>query len=269
MFDDDDDELDTPTEFEDWFDDNYYHFDQGNGNAEPAPELERYYLSVYKPVMAAMPALVRQVMYRHYPEIETEMRPALVNEIERRILLIGQSLLIQVYILLDHLKKGHDIKTVYRDFQAWEEYLKSVMVIRRSMFDRIEGLTPQQKNALYQLMLDTFKESYNFKDQRRYEFIETIQPLLFSYIPALESFGYNEWVVMYNFYAIEHTEFRLNFEYFQTFIHYGFEEKDFFRPYAEYRQLLTEKVREELEQQIRENEKNQEGDNFQNKQTPG
>lgn len=260
MFNDHEDDFDEPTDFEIWFDDNISYFRKGDGFPTPTVEIEHYYLSVYKPVMADLPPVVRKIMYRHYPEIEQEVRPVLTEEINSRLYRTGQSLLLNLYQLLDHLKNGDKLREVYRDFPAWEIYRKDIMVIHRSMFDSIEGLTLRQKHALYELMLKTFTDAYHPKDQRRYEFIEAIQPILLRYVPALETFGHDEWVIMYNFYAIEHTEFRLNFEYFQTFIHYGFEEKDFFRPYAEYHKMLTDKLKEEFEQSDNEQNENKDGD---------
>lgn len=209
---DDEDTFDEPTEFELWYKDNYMFLRNGDEYPEGTPEVEFFYHSMYKPAMTMMAPLVRKLMYQHFPKLDREMNESEMKLINQEIDDIGRILLVSIFTLLEQRRNGDDLRELYPDFKSLEAYRKKVKVIHRSMFDKVEGLSEKQKQALYTLLLDTLPEAYNYKDQRRYELIEALQPVLFTYFPAMESFGHEEWVVMFHLYSMAYTRFRINFE---------------------------------------------------------
>ncbi|HJV77644.1 MAG TPA: hypothetical protein VJ602_04615 [Paludibacter sp.] len=248
MFNDNDDDLGF-SEFEIWYDDNFGYFKRGAENFfEPDLDVEFFYTSIYTPFMAELPHAIRKLITKHYPIIDTECRPAVLEAIERKIKISGHSFLLQLYDLMQDKKEGINLREKYPDFEKWEQRNRESEVINRSVFESIEGLTAKQKDELYELAKREFPESYNYKDQRRYEFIELFQPVVFRHYPAIQELDSDGWVVYNYLLTIEHTEFRLRFEYFDEFIEYGFPEEDLYIPYSEFHSKLMQKFDERREE---------------------
>ena len=243
------------SEFERWYDDNFGYFKRDAEEFfEPDLVVELFYTGVYLPIMGELPNVVRKLLVKHYPIIATEDRPAILEAIERKIKITGHSFLLRLFDLMQDKKEGVNLREKYPDFEKMEKRYKEKEIINRSIFDSIAGLTEIQKEALYELAKKEFTESYDYKEQRRYEFIEMFQPLVFKYYPAIEEMDADSWVVYYDFLSTEHFEYRLRFEYFAEFIDYEFPEEDLYIPYAEFQKKFSEKFNErwEKEKKLRE-----------------
>lgn len=88
-----------------------------------------------------------------------------------------------------------------------------------------------------------------------YEFIEMIQPIVFRYYNAVQELDADGWIVYFHILLIEHTDYRLDFEHYVTFIEYDFEEADLNIPYAEFHKKFQEKFDERWKKEQEEREK--------------
>ncbi len=255
MFDDDDDDLER-SEFDCWYDDNNMYFRRGaDAFVEPDLDIELFYSNVYCKVMSELAPAVRKFIRYQYPVFETEYRPAVLDAIERIVLGTGHRFMLELYNLIQDQKEAVNLRGKYPDFEEWEKRKKELRYFSRSIFNAIEGLTEKQKTDLYELAKDKFQESYNYKEQRLYEFIEMIQPILFQYYPVVQELNADGWIVYFHLLLIEHTDYRLDFEHYVTFINYDFEESDLNIPYAEFRKKFQEKFDERWKKEQEEREK--------------
>jgi len=245
MFEDDDEDDFERSEFDWWYDDNNWYFRRGATEfVEPSLEDELFYTSVYMPVMSELAPAVHKLIRYQYPVFETEHRPAVWEAIERVVQRTGHRFLLELYNLIRDQNEGVDLRTKYPDFEKWEQRKKDTSYFSRTIFDSIAGLTEKQRSELYELIKDKFQDSYNWKDQRLYEFIDMIQPILFHYYPQVQELDADGWIVYFYLLRIEHTDYWLDFEHYVVFIDYGFEESDLYIPYAEFKQKFEEKYDE-------------------------
>lgn len=254
MYNEDDDDLER-SEFDIWYDDNYSYFKRGTETfVEPGLEVELFYKAVYGSIMKELPRVARKLLIQHYPIIDTEFRPAILEAIEQKLEMTGHIFLLNLYDLMLDKKQNLNLREKYSDFETWEKRKKESEVINRSIFNSIAGLTSKQKDDLYELAKREFKSSYNFKDQRLYEFIEILQPLVFKYYPAIQDLDADGWVMYYKLLTLEHVEFRIRFEYFDEFIEYDFPEEDLYIPYSEFHKKLQQKFadKRDKERKLRE-----------------
>jgi hypothetical protein len=256
MFEDDDDEDDFErSEFDWWYDDNNLYFRRGaNEFVEPSLEDELFYTGVYLPIMSELAPAVRKLIRYQYPVFKTEHRPELWEAIERVVQRTGHRFLLELYNLIRDQKEGVDLRTKYPDFEKWEQRKKNASYFSRTIFDTIAGLTEKQKSELYELMKDQFKDSYDWKDQRLYEFIDMVQPIVFRYYRDVQQLDSDAWIVYYYLLRIEHTDYRLDFEHYAGFIEYGFGVEDLNMPYKEYSVKFSERWKERWEEEKRKKE---------------
>ena len=244
MFEDDDDDLER-SEFEWWYDENNWYFRRGSTEfVEPTLDDELFYTNVYLPVMSELAPAVHKLIRYQYPVFETEHRPAVWEAIERIVKRTGRRFLLELYNLMRDQKEKVNLREKYSDFERWEERKKDVNYFSRTIFDTIEGLTEKQKSELYELIKDKFQDSFDRNDQRLYEFIDMIQPILFHYYPQVQDLDSDGWIIYFHHLSIEHTDYRLDFEHYVVFIDYGFEESDLYIPYAEFDKKFNEKFNE-------------------------
>lgn len=240
------------SEFDKWYEDNFGYFKRGADRyVEPTLDVELFYTGVYLPVMRELPALVRKLVVKHYPVIGTEQRGTVLEAMNQKISMTGHSFLLRLYDLMQDKKEGVDLRLKYAEFGQWERRKNETETISRTIFDQVPGLTPLQKELLYELVKKEFPESYNYKDQLRYEFIEMFQPLIFKYCPAVQELDADGWVVYFHLMTIEHFDYRLRFEYFAEFIEYDFPEEDLYIPYGEFQKKFKEKFDERWEKNKR------------------
>ena len=256
MFDDDEDDDLERSEFDWWYDDNNMYFRRGaDAFVEPDLEVELFYSNVYCKIMSELAPAVRKLIRYQYPVFETEYRPMVWEAFERVVERTGHRFLLELYNLIQDQKEGVNLREKYPDFEKWEERKKELSYFSRSIFNSVEGLTEKQKSALYELVKDKFHESYNYKEQRLYEFIEMIQPIVFRYYNAVQELDADGWIVYFHILLIEHTDYRLDFEHYVTFIEYDFEESDLYIPYAEFHKKFQERFDERWKKEQEEREK--------------
>jgi hypothetical protein len=249
MFDDDEDSEFERSEFDIWYDDNNWCFRRGAVSfVEPDLEVELFYSNVYCKIMTELAPAVRKLIVYQYPVFETEFRPAVLEAIESVVERTGHRLMLELYNLIQDQKEGINLREKYPNFEKWEERKKESEYFSRTIFDTIEGLTEKQKSDLYELVKVTFKNSFNWKDQRRYEFMEMVQSIVFRHYKAVQELDADGWIVYFYFLMIEHTDYRLDFEHYVTFIEYEFDEADLEMPYDEYRKKLQQKINDKWNQ---------------------
>jgi len=244
-----DEETAAESTFPDWYDDNYSFFNiPGPLQIDPPLEVEVFYQKIYCPVMEEIYPVGRKLLNEHYPFIGTERRPILLNKIDADAKYVGHSFLMQFYGLLRHVEAGDNLREAYPDFDKMSERLKDDHYFRKDVFDSVEGLTDKQKQQLYRLALEKFEDSYNYKDQRRYEFIDSIHPIVFEHCPTIQDFSMDAWVVYNYLLRLEHVEYRLTFEFYHSFIDCGLPIDDL--------QLTRKEIHEKINQLYTERYKN-------------
>jgi len=202
-----------------WYD-RYYYFLNIEGPVPHYPPLEvvLYYNNVYIPTNEELYPSVRKLANEHYPLISKETRPEILAAIDANAKTICQTFLMELYRLLKYIKNGANLREAYPTFDTMAEFKHVETYIRRDIFDEVEGLSDKQKKQLYQLALKKFPDSYNYKDQRRYEFIDMLHSIVFKHCPDILDFDEDAWT-LYNYYMrLEHVGFRMTFEFFHSFI---------------------------------------------------
>jgi hypothetical protein len=256
MFEDDDDDDFERSEFDWWYDDNNWYFRRGADSfVEPGIDEELFYSGVYCKVMSELAPTVRKLIVYQYPAFAREHRPAVWEAIERVVARTGHKFMLELYNLLKDQKEGVNLREKYPDFEKWETRKKEASYFSRNIFDRVEGLTEKQKSELYELTKEKFQDSYNWKEQRQYEFIDMVQPIVFKYYPEVQELDADGWIIYYYLLVIEYTDYRLDFEHYVTFIEYDFEESDLYIPYAEFHKKFEERFKERWEREQEEREK--------------
>jgi hypothetical protein len=257
MFEDEEDDDLERSEFDWWYDDNNWYFRRGAAEfVEPSLEDELFYTGVYMPIMSELAPAVHKLIRYQYPVFETEHRPELWEAIERIVKRTGHRFLLELYNLMQDQKENVNLREKYPDFERWKERKKDTNYFSRTIFDSIAGLTEKQKSELYELIKNKFENSFNWKDQRLYEFIDMVQPIVFRYYPQVQELDADGWIVYFYHLSIEHTDYRLDFEHYAGFIEYEFDVEDLKLPYKEYSVKFSERwnVRWEEEQRKREEE---------------
>ena len=217
---DDEEEMsEEEADFLNWYDcySTYFKFEDKAPYVPPI-EVEMYYYNVYQPVMKELCPIVRKLVNMHYPLIGNEKRPEILQRIDNNAPNIGITFLLGLYGLLLYFRNGANLHEVYSNFDIMLARRQDSNYIRKDIFNGIEGLTLKQKEQLYRLILEKFTNEYNYKDQRFYEFVDVVHPVIFKYCPQIQDFSDDAWVIYSYLLRLEHVEFRLVFEFYHSFI---------------------------------------------------
>ncbi len=258
MFEDDDDDLER-SEFEIWYDDNRNYFLRGaTGIVEPSVEIEAFYIGVYCPAMHDLMSAIRQLLVKQYPIITTESRPAVLQAIERRIEITGHTFLLYLFDLVQDQKEGINLPEKYPDFEKWRVAYRTLhkpYKFDESFFDQFPWLTDEQKNEFMEESRKEEEERFNWKDKRKYDFINMLQRIVLKYYKEIMDFEADQWIVYSSLITNEYVEYRIRFEHYVTFIEYEFPEEDLYISYSEFSKKFHQRFNErwEKEQQLRKN----------------
>ena len=258
MFEDDDDDLER-SEFEIWYDDNRNYFLRGaTGIVEPSVEIEAFYIGVYCPAMHDLMSAIRQLLVKQYPIIATESRPAVLQAIERRIEITGHTFLLYLFDLVQDQKEGINLPEKYPDFEKWRVAYRTLhkpYKFDESFFDQFPWLTDEQKNEFMEESRKEEEERFNWKDKRKYDFINMLQRIVLKYYKEIMDFEADQWIVYSSLITNEYAEYRIRFEHYVTFIEYEFPEEDLYISYSEFSKKFHQRFNErwEKEQQLRKN----------------
>ncbi len=240
------------SKFDIWYNDNFSYFARGISEfVEPTIEIKLFYKDVYCPTMHELASAIKKLLIKHYPVIDTEHRFSVLNAIQNEIKITGHNFLLRLYdLMIDHTE-SINLRDKYPELERWEIHKKSSKFINRSVFDSIKSLTYSQKNELYELAKKEFSESYNLKDQLRYEFIEVIQPPVFKYYPVIQQLDMDGWVVYFYLLSMEHLDYRLRFEHIAEFIEYKFPEEDLYIGDIEFQAKFQKKFMEKFDNETK------------------
>ena len=254
MFDDEEDDVNNErSEFEAWFDTNRNYFTREEKNCIYTDlDLNCFYIGVYCPIMQELAPAWHKLVMKQYPLIDTENRPLILQYIDRLIKKTGHEFLLNLYELVQDQKQGINLREKYPDFVKWTELYPAYRVpnvSNVSIYDQFCWLTPEQKTELIVRSNQREMETFNYLYNRIFEFIHTLQEIVFKHYRAVYDLDADGWS-LYSFYIQdEYFDYRMNFEHIDTFIEYDFPEEDIHLKYNEYMDKYQIKYEEKLAQE--------------------
>ena len=258
MFEDDEDDDFERSEFDIWYDDNFRYFRRGAEKFfEPSLEIELFYTGVYCPVMQELSRAMQKLILKHYPIIDTEQRPAVLEAIKWRVEITGHDFLLSLYELVQDQYEGVNLREKYPDFEKWAIAYPSYRKPRYmdvSFFDKFTWLTEEQKQEMIENDRKEADENFKYEEKPRFEFFDMLQSIIFKYFKAVQELDTDGWVIYNVMIFSEYTDYKLRFEYIDEFIDYEFEEEDLKIPYAEFIKKFQQKYSERREKKLQSRE---------------
>jgi hypothetical protein len=235
MFDDDDDL--EPSEFDDWFDVYFSLFPaELKDGFEPKPEIYDFYQGMYLRIMQDLTPAIRKLMYKQYPEIETERRPAVVKKIENILSATGPIFLIRLFVLLNDERNGVDLRAKHPEFDEWVKsyaHAKNPYEKSNKIFAKLPWLTEEQKKEIIEKTIEEDLFDINWKEMRKWDFIDTVQTIVLKHYRQVENLSADGWIVYSAFLTLEYAEYRFDIEFISAFITALLPEEDIHLKYSE------------------------------------
>lgn len=235
------------SDFGRWFFLHAYYFWHSAENKEfvaPIEEIEKYYHSVYVPVMAGLEKPLRKMISEYYPHTAHEQRPKLRKEIDNDIKEIGHNFLLEIFKLVWLQKAGNNLREAYSNLDVWEKgysYQREPKYFPDSFFDRF-SLNEEDKQKLIAESRLEAEEDFALKEKPRFEFFNLIQSILFKYYDEVTTLNTDGWIVFQDFLYYEFTLYQISFNRRENFIEYGFGVEDMAIPYPDYMKILLERM---------------------------
>ncbi|MEI6752404.1 MAG: hypothetical protein WCK78_04480 [Paludibacter sp.] len=262
----DDDEL---TEMEEWYDDNCEFFVRESRPitsvfVEVPQDVEFFYESVYCPAMAEIAPAVRVLIEKQYPSVKDEIRPKLVEYINWIAISAGKYLLLSSHELVDDQKEGVNLREKYPDFEFWvENYGRrpEPPVPNYSFADDNpyikEHISPEIIREVAEESCIEETEYYHRTENRRKEYFDIVQSVVFKYYKVLEDLDYEGWIVYAANINEDYESYTECCDHIDTIIKYNFDEDDLYLDEDLFMEKLHIKIKEELEseQNSKENKK--------------
>lgn len=171
-----------------------------------------FMFQLYRKVMAEIHPSLRKLMNKQYPVFKTENRPLVTEYINNISATTGHELLFKLIRLVQGQKNGVNVREKYPKFDRWVDFYgrpqkpKTIDEATRSwdswMSDEEWIIFRDSENK-------ALLEYFNWKEKRKFEFIDLIQTILFKYYKELEDLNPDEWII----YAVD---IRDEYEYYLT-----------------------------------------------------
>jgi len=226
-----------PEQYRDSFDDTF--------------EIGHFMYHVYLCVMRELTPSLKKLMWQQYPVFNTEKRPKVLAHLDFIAATIGHHLLINLYHLVEGQKAGVIIREKYPRFDSWVEFYA------RPQHPRI--IDESNRSELYSWMSDEEWEVYrdkenglmleffNWKEKRKFDFVDLVQGLLLKYYKELEKLNHDEWIIYAVFIRDEYETYLINCEDTELFIDCGWPEELVGQTYEEFKQnyqSLSQEIRD-------------------------
>ncbi|HEX3008209.1 MAG TPA: hypothetical protein VHO90_11415, partial [Bacteroidales bacterium] len=231
--DDDDDEDSVDNEFYDWRNTYEFWFPKELVYG-PDYIIRDFYQAKYPGLIADLIRETKELIYMHYPEIETELRPRIVKIIENRLEDICIKITIDLFSLLHYEFNGFNLKEKYPKIDEWTRLYSRPPISFKNMDDTFDklNLTRQQRRVI----MEELESDDNFmvrKERRRAQLIHVVQKIAFRHYPNLENLSTDGWVVFSEFMHEAFFEYKFHFDYLASFIYYNLPEEDIGLTYGE------------------------------------
>lgn len=192
-------------------------------------ELLNFLFSVYQKITEKLSPAIKDLMRKHYPVFKTEKRPMVVSFLDDIASTTGYKLLLQLFQLIKDQKAGVNMRVKYPKFDQWVDFYgrpqkpKTVDEDLRSLYTWMsDDEWETYRNNENKAMLDYF----NWQEKRKFEFIDLVQSLLFSYYPDLQELDPDEWIIYAVCIRDEYEQFLCCCEDAELFIDCGFPEEE-------------------------------------------
>lgn len=203
--------------------------------------------NVHQKVMKKLSPALHKLMLEQYPVFKAEKRPSVLKKIETISSTTGHLLLLHLYHLVQGQKVGVNIRETYPDFDKWvelyarPEYPKTIDETTRYQYtwmidEEWEVYRDNENKAMLQF--------FNWKEKRKFEFVDLIQKLLFKYYKELEDLNADEWIIYAVFMGEEYESYLLGCEDLERFIDCGFPEELIDQTYEEFLERFLNLSRE-------------------------
>lgn len=246
MFDDseDDEEEYVRTDFEDWFDTYFMYFPvEQRATGYDDVEVQCFYSNVFCKVMKELTPQIRKLMEKQYPIIKKEKRQAVLDELDKIASLVGPYLLVRLYELVYDEKVGVNLREKYTDFEKLVDFYArpdAPRMMEESFFDQFTWLTDEQKQQMIEDDRKEAQEAFDWKEGRKREFYDIVQPLLFKYYKEILDLNHDGWIIYAVHIREEYQDYMMRTDHISTFIQFEFPEEDLHMPYKEFSEKLQE-----------------------------
>lgn len=246
MFDDseDDEEEYVRTDFEDWFDTYFMYFPvEQRATGYDDVEVQCFYSNVFCKVMKELTPQIRKLMEKQYPIIKKEKRQAVLDELDKIASLVGPYLLVRLYELVYDEKVGVNLREKYTDFEKLVDFYArpdAPRMMEESFFDQFTWLTDEQKQQMIEDDRKEAQEAFDWKEGRKREFYDIVQPLLFKYYKEVLDLNHDGWIIYAVHIREEYQDYMMRTDHISTFIQFEFPEEDLHMPYKEFSEKLQE-----------------------------
>ena len=230
------------SEIEEWYEDNFGYFIEDAKIEFGVPlDVVHFYNEIYCPTTHELKPLVRRLMMKQYPIIDTEFRPKVLEEIDWTASRVGHELLMQLSMLMRDQRNGVNLREKYPNFERWIDFYArppEAPVPDYAFFDKYpdlrDSLTEEQKKEIAEETCADETIRYDTFEKLKKEFYDLIQPVIFKYYTALLDLDYDGWVV----YALDireiYEDYIFRCEHLYSFIDYEFPEEDIDLDYKEF-----------------------------------
>lgn len=254
LLDDDDYEM---SEIEEWFEDNYEYFARESKTfIDITNEITLFYEAVYVPAMSELEPAIHKLMLHQYPLIRDEFRPLVLEYINETVKYTGHEFLMQLYMVVEDQKDGVKFSEKYERFQNWVDFYgrpADKPVLNYDFFEEFPHLavnfTQEMKDEIATESFENESITFEIEERLMKEYYDAIQPIVLKYYLELDDLNYEGWIM----YAVQIREVYEDFKYYcehlDTFIDYGFDEKDINLPYKEFSDKLGVKINERFEKE--------------------
>lgn len=233
MFEEDDDNDFFEDEFYDWR--NTYEFCFPKELAYgPDNILYDFYKTKYSSIIPELIPEIRELVYMHYPETETELRPRIVGIIEGRLEDVCIKTVIDLFVLFYYEQNGFNLEEKYPELEEWTTLYATPDIPYKNMTEAFEkaNLTREQKRVIIEELYKN-EDFVTRKARHRGEFTHAVQKVIFKHYPMLDSLSSNGWIVFSYVMHSQFFEYKYHFDVLGTFIAFELPEEDIDLTYGE------------------------------------
>lgn len=227
---------------------NYDAWYSGNKDYIPEPmkkdfedcfEIMHFMYGVYRKVMRQLAPALLKLMWQQYPVFKTERRPLVVKHIKAISTTTGYTLLFNLYHLVQDQKSGVDVREKCPeldslvDFYARPQHPDTINETKRYQYTWLndEEWEVHRDHENSELLI-----FFNWKEKRKFEFVDLVQKLLFKYYKELEELNADEWILYAVHIREEYEAYLCGCEDVELFIDCGFPEEEIKLSDEEFRQ---------------------------------
>jgi len=190
----------------------------------------QFLFSIYFKVMQELTPQLKTLMFRQYPVIGSEKRPTVTDYIEKFINSVGTKMLFKLNALIHGQNEGVNVREKYPEFDKWVKIYGSPQqpqLLTDNFRNHIENDITDTEWELYKTARNKeLLAIFNWKTERKSEFINILQPVLFNNINELNDLNADELIIYAVIIYDEYDYFLTVCQHIELFIDCDFPEED-------------------------------------------